>query len=285
MKFADLHLHTDGSDGSDNLETRIRDAKSKGLSCIAITDHDTVHKGLEKPITYRNGLEIISGMELELKVNGYGLDFLAYFVTKNDPGISEFVEGFRRKRVERMKEMVDNLNEVIEQHIEYEEVFEKASNVVVRPHLAQVLVERGIADSMDHAYDEFLSSDKGVYVPLERPDVKDFFSLVHNAGGVVSLAHPGRDIIREDFEEVVETLVKKGLDGIEGEYFYVGFDEHPERFNFGNSFAKKIAKKHGLFITGGSDCHGINSNHYTLGEHKISYEYVDKMKEVWKKGV
>ncbi len=280
MKFADLHLHTTASDGYDTLDTRLRDAKSKGISCVAVTDHDTLHPSLDQPVQYIEDVEVISGSEIEVEIEGFKIDLLAYFVHRGDNEFSELVDDIYERRVERMKEMVDRVNEMIDSRIFFEEVRDIADNVLVRPHLGKVLVEKGEAEDLDGAYDKFISSENHAYVPLDVIGSEELIDMIHRCGGVVSLAHPGRSIPKKDFPRILGKLVDQGLDAIEAEYYYRGFDISEEIF-FGNYLARKYALEHNLVITGGSDCHGSSSDHYTLGKKRLFYGYVRELKKRW----
>ncbi len=282
MKFADLHIHTSASDGTDNLGTRVRDAKAKGLSCIAITDHDTLHPLLEEPVQIIDGLEVISGSEIEVELDGFKIDLLVYFVSKGENRFSRLVDTIYKKRVERMKEMIERVNEMIDSEIFFEEVDNLADNVLVRPHLGKVLVEKGEAKNLDEAYEKFISSESYAYVPLDILNSKELIDIVHDCGGIVSLAHPGRSIPKGEFPSLLEKLVEQGLDAIETEYYYKGFGNVSDRYFFGNGYARKMCDAYNLLVTGGSDCHGCLSHHYTIGKKMLYYGYVEELKNRWK---
>ncbi len=282
MKFADLHIHTTASDGRDTLDTRVRDAKAKGLSCIAITDHDTLHPELEEPVQIIGGVEVISGSEIEVELDGFKVDLLVYFVAKGENRFSRLVNTVYKKRVERMKQMVEKVNEMIDSEIFFEEVENLADNVLVRPHLGKVLVEKGEAKDLDDAYDKFISSDSYAYVPLDILNSEELIDIVHECGGLVSLAHPGRSIPKDDFPLLLEKLVEQGLDALEAEYYYRGFGNISDRYFFGNGYARKLCDAYNLLVTGGSDCHGSLSDHYTIGKKRLYYGYVEELKDRWK---
>lgn len=279
MKFADLHVHTTASDGSDTLKRRVRDAKAKGLSCIAVTDHDTFHPELEEPVSEIRGLEVISGAELEVVVEDIKIELLCYFVDRNDEEIADYVEKTYSERIERMKEMVSRVNELIDSLITFEEVQELAGTTVARPHLAKKLVQKNEAESISDAFSKYISRDSYAYVPLEKTSSENVINMVHNCGGVVSLAHPGRNIPKDRFENVLGTLQDQGLDAIEANYFYDRFKNSDKKMYFGNKLSKEMAKKYGFLITGGSDCHGSTSGFFTLGKSRVEYGRVKELKE------
>lgn len=279
MKFADLHTHTTASDGTDSLIRRVRDGKAKGFSCIAVTDHDTLHPSLNRPVQNIRGLEVISGSEIEVKLDGNKMELLAYFLDPSrDDGIVELLEDIGRKRVDRMKEMIGKVNDMIDSFVCFDEVAAFSDSTIARPHLAKALKDKREVDTIREAFEKFIGRNKPGYVPMDDLSPKEVIELVHENGGVVSLAHPGRDIRKESFGDVLDRLSEMGLDAVEVIYPYELFPDSFEMF-FGRKFASENVEDRDLLITGGSDCHGSTSPKYYHGHVKVPYELVEKLKK------
>ncbi|MDY6788769.1 MAG: PHP domain-containing protein [Candidatus Nanohaloarchaea archaeon] len=275
---ADLHMHTTASDGTDTLSERVEDAKDKNLSCIAITDHDTINPDLEGRKKKIKGVRVVTGAEIKAGLDGNKIEVLGYFLDPEGEEINELFQRIKQYRKDRMKKMVDKINDLIQEEIKLEEVLERAETSVGRPHLARTLKEKGVVESTGEAFSKYISNEGPAFVPSEKVDAKEVIRIVHENGGVTSLAHPGRSLTSENAYDMVEKLVKRGLDGIEVSYTY---DLQDRDFSFGVSRADEIAQNLGLIPTGGSDCHGSKSSKYFLGEVRLPYPYVKKL---WEKG-
>lgn len=273
---ADLHMHTTASDGTDTVEKRVKDAKQKDLSCIAITDHDTINSDLKERKKDIGGLKLVTGSEIKAGLRGEKIEILGYFLDPSDSGIQNLFEKIKEYRETRMRKMVDKINGLIDKHIELKTVMEKANTSVGRPHLARTLVEKGIVEDVGEAFDQYISMGGPGYVPSEKADAGEVIDVIHENGGVASLAHPGRSLKEEKAYDMVEDLAKKGLDAIETSYTY---DIQDRDFNFRVEKAMEIAKNLDLLPTGGSDCHGSESFKYFLGEVRFPYKHVKKLWE------
>ncbi|MDY6778860.1 MAG: PHP domain-containing protein [Candidatus Nanohaloarchaea archaeon] len=276
--FADLHLHTTASDGTDSVEERVSDASERGFDAIAVTDHDTINRSMEDRVEHRQGVEVICGSEIKAGLDGTKVEVLGYFLQPDDERLNELFDRIRRYREERMREMVRKVNAETDATISYEEVAAKADTSIGRPHLASVLVEHGEADSISDAFARFIGSDQPAYVATEKVAVGEVIETVHDAGGIASLAHPGRSLERENAEEQVERLVELGLDAIEVPYTYDRMEVG--RYAFTAEYAAELAARFDLPVTGGSDCHGSRSDKYFLGDVRLPYRHVRRLKEL-----
>lgn len=277
----DLHMHTKASDGTDTLEERIKDAKDKGLKAIAITDHDKINEGLEsRSFTAENGVEVITGAEIKCQVEGLKIELLCYFLDPERKELQGLLEELSDRREERMEKFVENLNDSHDLGLELEDVLDRAEGNVGRPHLAEALIDKGFVNSEKEAFERFIGSEHDEYVPVEKVAAEKVINTIHGNGGVTSLAHPGRVLTEENADETVEKLVEKSLDGIEVEYSYEqkkGLGSYT--INFGVKKASRLAEKFDLIKTGGSDCHGSDSDKYFLGEVTAPYSRVRKLRE------
>jgi len=269
MKHADLHMHTHFSDGTDSPQEVVKEAHERGLSCIAITDHDTVD-GIEQTIKegQKVGLEVITGIELSSEINGKDIHMLGYLFDYRDSELIEKISHMQDARVSRMEEMIEKLKSYGINNITLKEVCELAkSRSVGRPHLAIKLVEKGWVKTIKEAFDEYLAEGAKAYVPKFKQTPQEAIDLIRKAGGVASLAHP----MITKVDELIPGFVKAGMGALEVYY--------PNCGNSIISFYKGIADKYQIAATGGSDAHGKAKKNTYIGKATIDYETVEKLKE------
>ncbi|MDY6764386.1 MAG: PHP domain-containing protein [Halobacteria archaeon] len=274
--IADLHMHTTASDGMSTVRERIEQAKEHDLDAIAITDHDSISTDLEDRVKPVDGIELITGVEARAEIDGTKIEILGYYVDPSNRRLRDTLEEIRGLRHKRNRELTERLNRVTGLDVSYDELRSEKPGVIGRPHFAEILVERGFVDSISQAFDEYLGRDRPAYVETEKLSYDEVLSVILGAEGVPSLAHPGR--IRSDrVEEIVETLVGSGLEGIEVWYPY---DESSigMRSDVGVEEANEIAEKHGLVKTGGSDCHGPGSGHFRIGSVRVPEEELEELR-------
>ena len=269
-------MHTTASDGTSTIEERIEQASDRGLEAIAITDHDCIPDALEEPMENEKGLKVITGVEIKADIFGKKIEILGYYIDPDDENLSGLLEEVRRYRKERNRELVENFVEVTGIDTSYREMNERAEGQLGRPHFARLLVEEELVDSVSEAFDEYLGEDDDIYVPTERVEYTQVIDAVHSAGGVASLAHPGR-IDSDSVPEMVKELSENGLDGIEVWYPY-GKVSRGYESGVGVEEASELAQRHDLLRTGGSDCHGEGSDKYRIGEVRVPEEDLKRLK-------
>ena len=241
----DLHTHTTFSDGDLTPDALVRRALARGLAVLSITDHDSI-EALEpaRAAAIGSTLELIPGIEISTSQTGLDLHILGYYI---DPGHHELTDRlvrFRHERSERMRRMIERLK-VLGITVEAEDVFAIAGEGVVgRPHLAEVLVRGGHAENADDAFRRLLGSRGLAFVPRPAFPAAEAIALIHDAGGVPVLAHPGPGLV----DSVVEDLASSGLTGIEV--------WHPQHGPLTVRRYHALAERLGLIETGGSDFHG-----------------------------
>ncbi|MFB6307795.1 MAG: PHP domain-containing protein [Haloarculaceae archaeon] len=276
---ADLHTHTDASDGTVPVAERLRLARERGLDTVAITDHDTISAPLPTRRALRDGLEIVTGVEVRADYEGAKIELLGYFVDPTDEQLQALLERVRQYRHERNEQLVANLVDETGLDLDYETLEAEANGTLGRPHLAARLVEAGLVDSIGAAFDEYLAEEGSVYVEMERVPYPEVIETLQSAGAVVSLAHPGR--IRADataVESMVADLAAVGLDAIEVWYPYG--DSHSGGYaGLGVEDAAALAERHDLLSTGGSDCHGPDSGKFRIGDVRVPERAVDALRE------
>ena len=266
--YADLHIHTDFSDGSLSPEQVVDEARRCGLSAIGITDHDEVG-GIGPAIWtgHSCGIEIVPGVELTSGCNGREVHFLGYLINHNNRELREKLKFFRYHRFKRMEKMVERLKG-LGVNIYMEAVRRLAGHGSLgRLHLARVLYQQKEVGTVQEAFDRYIGMGKPAYVEKPRLGIEEAFDLITLAGGVAVLAHP--KLARVD--KSIPDMVRLGLHGIEA-YYSKHTPEDTDRY-------LKIAKEHDLLVTGGSDCHGVIKDSKLMGSVKLPYHYLDTLRE------
>lgn len=265
--FADLHLHTNFSDGTYTPEELASQAARHQLAAIALTDHDTV-EGCERAASACKALEIefIAGTELTAEHKENEIHILGYLLdTQNQKLLSEIAK-FQAVRQRRIHEMVARLNQ-LNVPLRTEDVFALANcRSPGRPHVARALVKAGLCGSLDEAFERFLKKHRPAWVPKAKISAMVAIELIHQANGLAVMAHPGLN--RSD--EVIPELVEAGLDGIEC--------FHTKHSTAISEHYLEIADKFNLLVTGGSDCHGMSKGKPLIGTIKLPYQHVEKLK-------
>jgi hypothetical protein len=256
----DLHSHTTASDGRLSPAELVQEAARSKVDVLAITDHDTV-AGIDEAIEEASsrGLELIPGIEVSATAGDASVHVLGLFIQHREPWLVEFFAEAQKRRVARVHRIVQKLAG-LGVRIEPDEVFARSTHGSVgRPHVAQVLVDRGVVRDFAEAFDRYLGHRAPAYVGYDKITCRDATEIIRRAGGVSSLAHPA--LLEQD--QLIPAMVQDGLQAIE-----VYHSEHsPEDA----SRYQALAHRHGLVITGGSDFHAIDgSGKLTLGCRELS---------------
>ena len=267
-KFADLHIHTHFSDSTDSPEEVVAKAKKEGLCCISITDHDTIDAIIPARAAAQNDLEVITGVELSTEIDGKDIHILAYLFDLNSPELLNVLQKAQETRVKRVGLMIEKLQGLGFKNISVDEVLSLShSKSVGRPHLAFLLKQKGWVSSIYEAFNKYLGENCPAYVPKYKLSPVDAIDVIRKSGGLSVLAHP----IVTGKDELIPQLVEAGLSGIE-----IYYPNYPETaINHYN----KIAQKHNLLVTGGSDAHGAAKENTYIGKARIPYEYVERLKD------
>ena len=264
--FADLHLHSLFSDGTFTPEEVVGHGARFGHKALALTDHDTV-EGCERMAAAcaAAGIEFIVGTELTAEHEGNELHILAYFVDPQNPKLLTEIAKFQKVRQERIRDMVGCIN-ALGVPLKADDVFALANcRSPGRPHVARALVRGGHCRTLDEAFERFLKKNRPAWVPKAKMSAREAIELIHQAGGLAVMAHPGLN--RSD--QTIPAIVDAGLDGLE--CFHT---KHPPA-TAENYLA--LARKHNLLVTGGSDCHGLSKGKPLIGTVRLDYEYVEKL--------
>lgn len=273
MGKADLHIHSNASDGQYAPPDLLKKVKSKGLQTVSITDHDTIAGYLEaKETAAELEIELITGVEITSIWNSREVHLLAYGFDEDDPAFVNLLARQRKARRNRMRSIVAELNKK-GVDIDYDEVRAIAhTGNVGRPHAASLLIKKGYVASVPEAFIRYLSEDHIKEIQTEYAGIEEVVAVTQQAGGVLSVAHPGPIYSESDLNDILSF----GLDGIEC--------IHPSHnFNVQRVYSK-MAKSRNLLITGGSDFHGNGKSDYDpyLGVVTLSSEHVEGIKRTAK---
>jgi predicted metal-dependent phosphoesterase TrpH len=243
----DLHLHTTASDGRLTPRELVDLAAASGVRVMAVTDHDTTGAVADVQAHARaKGLEAVAGIEITAVLDGRDVHMLGYFIDVGDEAFQRFLTAQRASRIARLEAIGERLTELgVPVRLEAALALARlqSSVAVGRPQAARALVAAGHVKSANEAFDRWLGQGRPGFVPRVGPPPEDVIRIVHAAGGLVSLAHPGRTQI----DDRLLPLHEAGLDAIE--VFHSDHDEAArERY-------AALAADVGLLATGGSDFH------------------------------
>lgn len=266
----DLHLHTTASDGVYPPSELVRLLQRADVTFFSVTDHDTMaglaeaeDAALQRGIAFLPGVEISTEGEAEVHILGYG-------VNRQDPVLLSFFEKMADDRVNRIRAIGEKLKE-LGYPLDVDGVMADAGESIGRPHLARAMVSKGYVASVAEAFDRFLGDGKAAYIPREKMAAGRAISLLRERGAVPVLAHPA--LIQwpmERFLPLLHTWMDAGLMGLE---VY-----HPSnRGDYGKW--DRLARQHGLLVTGGSDFHDHDPRHGQLGETVTQWHYA--MQDAW----
>ncbi len=284
---ADLHVHSNASDGTDPPAEVMRRAAQAGLDVVALTDHDTVAGHAQARHARPPSLILVPGMELSCRLDGpirgvpgglwgsssrdqqsrdqHSLHLLAYLFDPGNPELAAETRRIRDDRVLRARAMVDRLVD-LGVPISWDDVAAIAGTAVVgRPHIARAMAASGVIASPDQAFTRDWIADGGrAYVGRYALDPVHAITLVRSAGGVAVLAHPRADSeggrgggwVVSDAQ--IASLAAAGLAGVE--VF------HPDQPESEQASLLGLTRDLGLIATGGSDDHGSLTGH-RIGSH------------------
>jgi predicted metal-dependent phosphoesterase TrpH len=275
----DLHIHSTASDGSSSPLEIIEAAEKTGLRAIAITDHDTLEGSAEALACQdSHDVEVLSGIEISALFDSGTMHILGYLVRLDDEFLRETLQVVQGSREERNLKIIKKLQEM-GLDIAYDEVAEVAGGGIVgRPHIAQVLIGKGIVRNLEEAFVKLLRKGAPAYQDRYRLEPAEAIQTILGAGGVPVLAHPSslKTLSEGELDRLVSDLKKVGLKGIEA--YYPGHG--PSRI----ARYLSLAKRHGLVATGGTDFHGRIKPGIHLGvgsgDLRVPYRAVEELREI-----
>jgi predicted metal-dependent phosphoesterase TrpH len=260
--FVDLHMHTTASDGLRAPSDVVRAAKAARLAAIAITDHDSVSGLAEAQIAgVAHGVRIVNGVELSA-VEGEAETHLLGLHIRDVLVIDRELALLRDMRERRGQQIVKKLS-AIGVLVTYDDVLQQAGGGAVgRPHVARALVADGWATDVRDAFDRYLGAGKPAYVAKDQLCMADAIAIIHSAGGLAVLAHPGGAGTRER----LSALAELGLDGVEV--------KHPGHSPSDTSRLNSLTAQLGLLASGGSDWHGAADGPRTIGMMQVPFQWL-----------
>lgn len=248
---ADLHSHTYFSDGVLSPTDLVQKMAAGGIEVLAVTDHDTID-GLEEAAAAASdaGIDLVPGVELTVTVGEDVVHVLGYGFDPGHAGLREYLRTFSEERRQRMEQMVTALQQA-GVDVEMDDVEAKAvhASALGRPHLAQALVDAGYVEEVNDAFEEYIGNEQVGFVPAPGRPAEDGIRTVHQAGGFVSIAHPGQWMS----STLLRRLDRRGVDAIECRC--------PSHAPYLVDYYRTRCRTRGLGVTGGSDYHGTGSHH------------------------
>lgn len=267
---ADMHCHTTCSDGLLTPSRLMEKAEAVGLGAISITDHDTLAAyDVLRMEGYNGPVKLIPGIEVSCTEDRRDVHVLGYYIDHKDPTLRAYIDFFKTDRERRAREMVERLQR-LRVNISFDEVQDHAGTAPIgRPHVAAVMVQRGFSKNLQNAFDVYLDTGKPAFVSKAPYSVKMAADMIHGAGGIAVIAHPGKTY---HDPRLFLGLRTSGIDGVE---VY-----HPSHWYVTREYYKALALQHGLLITGGSDYHGSREyDERNLGVFGVTQEHLDAIQE------
>lgn len=269
--LVDFHMHSIYSDGVKSPEELLCHALDCNLSMMALTDHDEIDgikalRTAQEQLDPEKTIKFINGCEFSADYKDKSIHILGYRFDETNKELRDFIEYFKSKREERIDEIIRRCNNA-GYFISKDELLKKfpKTQAYGRPHIGQLLIDGGYAKDINDVFKDILRKDSPCYVPKVKIEVPYIIDIIHKAGGLAVMAHP--KLVTSD-EYVVEMLAYD-FDGMEV-YHTKHNDDDVKRY-------KALAKEHNLFITGGSDYHGIPGKAPDqFGDYLVSAEDVSE---------
>lgn len=263
MNYIDLHVHSSYSDGTDSPAKLVALALSLGLSAFALTDHDTTAgladaRAALAAAGASDRLRIISGVEISAAYKNRDIHILGLFIDPDNAALAAALQLARDNRIARNRTMLQRLCADGYPMTEAELLQDSDAACIGRMHFANALVARGYAKNTQDAFQHFIGLGCPYYVPRDYITPKDAISLIRGAGGLAILAHPLLYHLESpDLKQLVTQLMSFGLSGLEAIY--------PTNSIEDEQYVRTLASRNGLLISGGSDYHGFNKPHISMG--------------------
>lgn len=265
---ADLHTHTFYSDGILSPEQLLAKAADKGLKGLAVTDHDTIDGAVEaKKLASNFNIDLIIGCEFSCYENEKEYHILGLNLNPEYENLLSHLKNYRNARLYRAKQIHKKLD-MLGIKFEFDEILKVAGDApITRPHIAQVLLNNKVTNSLKEAFINYIGEGCPAYQPKAVFPVKSCINLINRSGGVAVIAHP-RNYIDPT---TLYNFIEQGLDGIE-----VNHPSHSEEFV---RYYHYVASQYWLLETGGSDFHGNREwDENNFGNFTVDYSVVESIK-------
>lgn len=260
-KLCDLHAHSYYSDGSYSPTQLVQAARDSGLSAIVLSDHNTV-AGLPEftAAAAGSGVEAVPGIEFSTEYQGSELHILGLFVLpRNYDAIEQVLGAFLVRKEQSNRNLIRALKDA-GLALDYDKIAEKAAGRINRAVIGEEMVRLGYCESVKQAFSDWLSEDKGFYIPPLRPDAFEIIRFIKELGCAAVLAHPFLKLNEQQLRAFLPEAKKAGLDGME--VYYSRYDDKT------TELAQSIASEFGILASGGSDFHGTAKPDISLGTGK-----------------
>ncbi|MBR1680421.1 PHP domain-containing protein [bacterium] len=258
MDKADLHIHSNCSDGSESIKELSEKIKKSDVKIFALTDHDTV-EGCREMQKYTENF--IRGVELTCQAENIKCHILGYNCDINNEKLANLIEKGKKLRRIKLETRVKYLREKWNIELTQEELdWLYSRKSVVKTHFANILVNRNLSPDPVSAMKKYLDDCK---VPNTRFDIKEAIGALISAGAIPVWAHPlggegEKHFTKQEFLPKLEIMKSYGIKGLE--CYYSRYDEYEE------AFLVDCANKNNLLISGGSDYHGTNKKNISLAK-------------------
>ena len=244
----DLHLHTTASDGRCRPAELVERALEAKLDIIAVTDHDTTQASAEvRELARVRGIDAVQGIEITAIDGGREVHILGYFFDAANSELSAFLATQQQARITRVQALADRLAELgmpIDVGALIEQATRDPGRSIGRPQVARAMIEAGHVVDSGEAFDRWLTRGAPAFVPRSGPSSADVIRVIHAAGGIASIAHPGADNLGSG----MNSFIASGLDAVEA--------YHPDHDVHTAHWYVAAARDRRLLVTGGSDFHG-----------------------------
>jgi hypothetical protein len=248
----DLHTHTTASDGRCTPPELVSRASAAGITVLAVTDHDTVAGcAVAAEACAAAGIGFVPGIEITAVQDGVDVHVLGYFIDSRAEGLHAFLAEQRRRRLDRVREMIQRLAShgiQLDADAILKPGLDDAGKAAGRPWIARALVAGRFVSTTNDAFELWLARGRPAFVPRQAAAPAEVFDRIHASGGLASLAHPGL-VLRDDW---IPAFVEAGLDALEA--------HHSGHDGAATARYRAMATRLGLGISGGSDFHADDSH-------------------------
>lgn len=266
----DLHLHTTASDGRLSPEQLVAEASRAGLTTIAVTDHDTVAAtAAVMAACAARGMDAVAGVEITAIEHRRDVHVLGYLFDPANVSLLAFLARQRAYRIDRVTAIAERLASLgmpIDAGPLLAAATSNTGQSIGRPQVAQAMLDAGYAATRDEVFERWLGDGKPAFVPRPSLPVADVIGMIHGAGGVASLAHPGETRV----DDAIPRMRDAGLDAIE---VYHSDHSPADRERY-----LRMAAELGLLVTGGSDFHANPEHGIVLGSVSLPRDAWETLK-------
>lgn len=265
---ADLHIHSNYSDGIYSNEEVVEIAKRNQVDLICITNHDTL-EGLNEiaELTKKKQIKNIYGVELSTFRNNESVHILGFFINNDwyQEDLIDFFQGLKKRRQDRCLEIIEKLKELHQIEIDPSKLFEK-NTVITRGHISKLVADK-LNITKNEVFEKYLAEGRDCFIPSGNLSTKDGIDLLHRNNCICVLAHPC--LLKKN---KVEDIINLGIDGLEAVYPYNTLEQ--------TKYYKLLVQKYNLIETAGSDFHGtIDKKHNTIGYCSMNSDLIKKLEK------